>query len=149
MLLGAFLVLLLALAWLARQVRDPWLPRLGERRRQSVRTVLVIPTVLLVVLSFAIVGLQLRWDASPSAVSWLIAATALTGSVLYGFGLLVWEGRHAFLARAVGWALLVAALAIPSTVTLALPLVAVLVPTLAVIHGEGPAGSRRAEMPNA
>ncbi len=134
MILGAYLLLLLAVVWMALRLPDPWLSRLNVRRQQTARTLVMIPTVLLVVLGVIIVGLQVGRDAPHSALAWLIAALTLAGSLLYGLGVLAWDGRRAFLLRAIGWAMLVVALVIPSTATLALPLVALLVPTLAVVQ---------------
>ncbi len=148
MILGAYLLLFLAIVWMALQGRGPWLSRLDQRRQQNARTLAMIPTVLLVVLGVVIVALQGRGDAPHSALSWLIAALTLAGSLLYGLGVLAWYGRPAFLLRVIGWAMLVVALVIPSTATLALPLVALLVPTLAVVRPEGVQGRSGVEAPN-
>jgi hypothetical protein len=51
----------------------------------------------------------------------------LVGSVLYLVGLALWHERTGFILRFIGWMLAVGALAIPSTLTLLLPLVALLV----------------------
>jgi hypothetical protein len=67
---------------------------------------------------------------------WLIGLAAIGGSILYGVGLLSWWGGTAFMLRLLGWLLMTLALAIPSTMTLALPLVALLVPTLVTIGDE-------------
>ena len=149
MILGAYLLLLLAIVWMALQGRDPWLSRLNPRRQQTARTFAMIPAVLLVVLGVAIVGLQVLGDAPHSVLSRLIAALTLAGSLLYGLGVLVWDGRRAFLLRISGWGMLVVALVIPSTATLALPLVALLVPTLADVHADGTRGHGRVGVPKA
>lgn len=148
MILGAYLLLFLAIVWMALQGRDPWLSRLDPRRQQTARTLAMIPTVLLVVLGVMIVGLQVGGDAPHTALAWLIAALTLAGSLLYGLGVLVWDGRRGFLLRVSGWAMLVVALVIPSTATLALPLVALLVPTLAEVHADGTRGRGRVGVPN-
>jgi hypothetical protein len=145
---GAYLLLLLAIVWMALQLPNPWLSRLEVRRQQTVRTVAMIPAVLLAVLGVIIVGLQVGGEAPHSALSWLIAAMTLAGSLLYGLGVLAWNGRPAFLLRVIGWVMLVVALVIPSTATLALPLVALLVPTLAVVRTEGIQGRSGVGVPN-
>jgi hypothetical protein len=50
----------------------------------------------------------------------------LSGSVLYLCGLVLWGERAGFALRLLGWLLTVSALAIPSTLTLLLPLAALL-----------------------
>ena len=66
-------------------------------------------------------------------LGWTIGAAVSLGSVVYAAGLLAWRGGRALGLRVVGWVLMVAALAIPSTLTLGLPLVALLALTLAPI----------------
>jgi hypothetical protein len=55
------------------------------------------------------------------------------GGVAYAAGLLAWRGGQALGLRILGWVVMVTALAIPSTPTLGLPLVALLVFALAPI----------------
>jgi hypothetical protein len=54
----------------------------------------------------------------------------LSGSILYLCGLALWHERAGFALRLIGWIFAVAALSIPSTLTLLLPLAALLVLTL-------------------
>lgn len=54
----------------------------------------------------------------------------LSGSILYLSGLVLWRERAGFVLRLIGLALMVSALAIPSTLTLLLPLAALLALTL-------------------
>jgi hypothetical protein len=63
----------------------------------------------------------------------LLGAAASLGGVVYAAGLLAWRGGQALGLRILGWVLLVTALVIPSTLTLGLPLVALLVVALAPI----------------
>jgi len=65
-----------------------------------------------------------------SATGRAIAGIAVTGAVLHGAGLLLWSGSAALLLRLGGWALMMAAAAVPSHLTLLLPLVATLTVTL-------------------
>jgi hypothetical protein len=55
------------------------------------------------------------------------------GGVVYAAGLLAWRGGQALGLRILGWVLLLMAFAIPSTLTLGLPLVALLALALAPI----------------
>jgi hypothetical protein len=66
---------------------------------------------------------------------------------MYAAGLLTWRGGQALGLRVLGWVMMVAALAIPSTLTLGLPLVALLALTLAPVPEQkvaqsGPADRR-------
>lgn len=60
--------------------------------------------------------------ADPPIFGRVILFSLLLGSVLYLCGLALWRGRAGFALRLSGWILAVAALAIPSTLTLLLPL---------------------------
>jgi hypothetical protein len=53
---------------------------------------------------------------------------------VYAAGLLAWRGGQALGLRILGWILMVTAFAIPSTLTLGLPLVALLALALASIR---------------
>jgi hypothetical protein len=54
----------------------------------------------------------------------------LLGSILYLCGMALWRQRGGFGLRLIGWSLAVAGFAIPSTLTLLLPLAGLLVLTL-------------------
>jgi hypothetical protein len=58
--------------------------------------------------------------------AWLIVGALGLGALLHGLGLLDWNGDFGFAARATGTVLVVGALLVPSTLTLALPLAAFL-----------------------
>jgi hypothetical protein len=63
----------------------------------------------------------------------------LVGALGYAIGLGVWLDRAAFALRLSGWLLMAAALVVPSTLTLALPVVAAMVVTVADLpSGRGP-----------
>lgn len=68
-----------------------------------------------------------------------VPAVAAVGSVAYLAGVVAWEGRAGHLLRLAGWLAMVATAAIPSQLTLVLPLVATLV---AAVH-RAPEGGRR------
>jgi hypothetical protein len=56
----------------------------------------------------------------------LIVAAGIAGSALYAIGAAIWTGAAAYRLRAFGWVLTAAAFGIPSTLTLVVPLVALL-----------------------
>lgn len=85
-------------------------------------------------------------SAGGSAAASAVAAIAGTGAVSYGAGLLWWGGPAGWLLRVGGWALIVGAAAVPSHLTLLLPLVAALAVTLHLSH-LSPEGSPRGGRP--
>jgi hypothetical protein len=68
-----------------------------------------------------------RWSG------YAVGAALLGGALLYAAGVYRWYGRTAFALRLWGWVLVTAALAVPSTLTLALPLAAAMVVTVATV----------------
>jgi hypothetical protein len=80
-----------------------------------------------------VLGLQLGGDDHPHVLGWTVGAAVSLGGVVYAAGLLAWRGGQALGLRILGWVLMVMALVIPSTLTLGLPLVALLVFALAPI----------------
>jgi hypothetical protein len=62
-----------------------------------------------------------------------VGSTMLVGALLYAVGLGLWLDRTALGLRLSGWMLMAAALVVPSTLTLALPVVAAMVVTVANI----------------
>lgn len=69
---------------------------------------------------------------SPSDVpgAWILWSSLVIGGLFFAVGSSRWQGNLALKLRATGWILATAALAIPSTLTLALPIAAALVLTL-------------------
>jgi hypothetical protein len=63
-------------------------------------------------------------------LGWTVGAAVSLGGAAYAAGLLAWRGGQALGLRILGWVLMVMALVIPSTLTLGLPLVALLVVAL-------------------
>jgi hypothetical protein len=80
-----------------------------------------------------VLGLQLGGGDHAHAWGWTIGAAVSLGGVVYAAGLLAQRGGQALGLRILGWVLMVTALAIPSTLTLGLSLVALLVVPLAPI----------------
>jgi hypothetical protein len=129
-------VLLLAYAFLAVVTAlvlgppgGPWLLRLSEPGQQRVRLAAGVLDTAVGALGVAVLGLQL--GAADHVLGWMIGALISLGAVAYAAGLLAWRGGQAVGLRILGWVLMVIALVIPSTLTLALPLVALLATTLA------------------
>ena len=65
-----------------------------------------------------------------STIGLVLLLTLCFGSVLYLCGLALWHERAGYALRLAGWILAVAALAIPSTLTLLLPVACVLALTI-------------------
>jgi hypothetical protein len=84
-------------------------------------------------MGIAVLGLQLGGDDHAHVLGWTIGAAVSLGGTVYAAGLLAWRGGQALGLRILGWVLMVTALMIPSTLTLGLPLVALLAVALAPI----------------
>jgi hypothetical protein len=141
-------VLLLAYAFLAGVVawtlgrRDaPWVLRLTEPGRRRVRLAAGILDTVVAAVGIAVLGLQLGDNGH--LLGWTIGGALSLGSIVYAGGLLAWRGGQALGLRVLGWVLMAAALVIPSTLTLGLPLVALLALTLAPIPQRRPAQPAR------
>jgi hypothetical protein len=65
-----------------------------------------------------------------SGLERLVFAALATGGAFFALGAFLWRGRPALVLRAIGWSLAVAAAAVPSLLTLALPAAALLVVAL-------------------
>jgi hypothetical protein len=74
----------------------------------------------------ASIALVLLGANHPSTVGVVLLVLLCSGSVLYLCGLAPWHERAGYALRLAGWILAVAALAIPSTLTLLLPVACVL-----------------------
>ena len=59
-----------------------------------------------------------------------LGALLIGGSFLYVVGAALWRGYAAYGLRVVGWCLVAAVLSVPSTLTLALPVVALMAAVL-------------------
>ena len=133
MVLLAYAFLAGAIAWALGRRGGPWILRLGEVGRQRVRLCAGMLDTAVAAIGIAVLGLQFGGDDHALVLGWTIGAAVTVGSVVYAGGLLAWRGGRALGLRVVGWVLVVAASAIPSTLTLGLPLVALLALTLAPI----------------
>jgi hypothetical protein len=132
----AYLTLSVALLSLLGRETRTWLRKTEPQRELGVRmgalAVGVAGVLAALVLLEGESGRELR----------LLAFLAV-GSGAFVLGVLLWRGRVALMLRALGWALAVAALAVPSILTLALPPVALLIVTLG--RAPEPSGSSTAQ----
>lgn len=136
----AYLVFLIALVWAVIRRRRPWISRVGGAGQQGLRLIAMVLAIAMGALGWLVIAIQppgqhgiYRWSG------YAIGATILVGSLLYAIGLGIWLDRPALVLRLSGWILMAAALVVPSTLTLALPVVAAMVVTLANIpSGRGP-----------
>ena len=133
MLLLAYVFLAGMIAWTLGRPGGPWVLRLGEPGQQRVRLAAGMLDTAVAAVGIAVLGLQPGGDDHALVLGWTIGAAVSLGSILYAAGLLAWRGGQALGLRVLGWVLMVVALAIPSTLTLGLPLVALLALTLAPI----------------
>ena len=131
MLLVAYAFLAVVTAWVLGPRGGPWLLRLSEPGQQRVQLAAGVLDTVVGALGVAVLGLQLRAADHVHVLGWMIGALISLGAVAYAAGLLAWRGGQAVGLRILGWVLMVIALVIPSTLTLALPLVALLATTLA------------------
>jgi hypothetical protein len=121
------------IVWAFGRRGGPWILRLGEPGQQRVRLAAALLATAVSAMGIAVLGLQLGGDDHAHVLGWTIGAAVSLGAVVYAAGLLAWRGGQALGLRILGWVLMVTALTIPSTLTLGLPLVALLAVTLAPI----------------
>jgi hypothetical protein len=78
----------------------------------------------------AAVGLILLGQHRATALGTAMLIVLALGGANYAAGILVWRGTAAYRLRVAGWAAMMCALLVPSTLSLALPVVALLGLTL-------------------
>jgi hypothetical protein len=140
----AYLVFLIALVWAVIGRRRPWIRRVGGASQQGLRLTAMVLAIAIGSLGCLVIAIQppgqhgiYRWSG------YAVGSTMLVGALLYAIGLGVWLDRTALALRLSGWMLMAAGLVVPSTLTLALPVVAAMAVTLADIpSGRGPQRSR-------
>jgi hypothetical protein len=86
------------------------------------RPVTLVVSVAALILFLTLVPQQ----EGATSLGTLIVAAGIAGSALYAIGAAIWTGMVAYRLRAFGWVLTAAAFGIPSTLTLVLPVVALL-----------------------
>jgi hypothetical protein len=117
----AYLSFVAAVMWLTSE-RSTWLTR------QSTGIELVTRcAAAAAALSLSVAGAALVAFGDVEAARAVIGGTLLLGGLTFTAGLLAWGRQPGLQARTAGWILLCAPLLIPSTLSLALPLVALLV----------------------
>jgi hypothetical protein len=109
-----------------------WVATRGRSWRIEPKSLEISLRALAVVLAagFLALGMILLARQSPSALGAVMLVALTLGALVFLCGIGVWRGRTAQLCRAAGWGVMAAALAVPSTLSLALPLLVVLAPTL-------------------
>jgi hypothetical protein len=122
MLLVAYLTAAAAVLW---RLRAPGTLRPAAEAAIRAGAVLVGAAAVAVALA-----LLAKHEATPLGTAILVSLAA--GASCYVAGTLGWTGRGAFRLRAAGWTAMVLALLVPTTLSLALPLVALLAVTLHV-----------------
>jgi len=146
----AYLVFLVALVWAVIRQRRPWIGRVSGAGQQGLRLTALVVAIAIGSLGMLVIAIQpagqhgiYRW------LGYAVGSTMLVGALLYTIGLAVWLDRPALALRLSGWMLMAVALVVPSTLTLALPVVAALVVTLANIpSGQGPQRSTLGRPPD-
>ena len=136
----AYLAFLIAMVWAVIRRRRPWIGRVSGAGQQGLRLTAMVLAIAIGSLGCLVIAIQppgqhgiYRW------LGYAVGSTMLVGALLYAIGLVVWLDRPAFALRLSGWMLMAAALVVPSTLTLALPVVAAMVVTLANLpSGQGP-----------
>jgi peptidoglycan/LPS O-acetylase OafA/YrhL len=106
-----------------------------------VRAIALTLSLTILLLGFtSAVDTYTQSEHAATTVGTLLWASLIAGSLLYSIGAASWTGRRAFSARAIGWLLLAAACAFPSTLTIGLPLVGLLACALVPISSRAPEG---------
>jgi hypothetical protein len=143
----AYLVLLATVVWAATRWRRPWIRRLGDAGRRRLRLLAAVLTLGIAGLGGLVIAIQAPGEQTGiyRSSGYALGAVLLAGALVYASGLAVWHGRIAFLLRLSGWVLMTVALVVPSTLTLALPVVAALLATVANI----PADAKQTQRPMA
>jgi hypothetical protein len=119
----AYLTVSVALLSLLGRETRAWLRSAGPQRELGVRMGALAAGI-------AAVLAALVFFEQASAPERVVLALLAAGGGLFAAGVVVWRGTVALTLRAFGWGLAVAALAVPSMLTLALPPVALLIVTL-------------------
>jgi hypothetical protein len=146
----AYLVFLITLVWAVIRRRRPWISRVSGAGQQALRLTAMVLAIAIGSLGCLVIAIQppgqhgiYRWSG------YAVGSAMLVGALLYAIGLVVWLDPPALALRLSGWLLMAAALIVPSTLTLALPVVAAMVVTVANLpSGRGPQRSRLGTTPD-
>lgn len=121
MILGAYVCLIIAVT---AYVRDSIYPI--PQRFELVARVLGAVTGV----GFASIGFLLLGNDEATVVGRTVVLLLAFGGIVYALGLVRWRAPAGFALRQSGWLLVVAALAVPTTLTLLMPLACLLVLTV-------------------
>jgi hypothetical protein len=136
----AYALLAGVITWAFGRRGGPWILRLSEPGQQRVRLAAGMLDVAVGAMGMAVLGVQLGSGDYAHVLGLTIGAAVSLGGVVYAAGLLAWRGGQALGLRIFGWVLIVTAFAIPSTLTLGVPLVALLALAHAPIPAQVPRG---------
>jgi hypothetical protein len=134
MILIAWIALIAAIVWLIGNGKQPWIARILQRKRDTIRVLAFGVSALIA--AGCVWGLVLTLQnetgetRSLSFAPWVVFGAGLIGAVTYSVGLVIWEGRKGAATRFAGWILMGLAAAIPSSASLSLPLIALLAITV-------------------
>jgi hypothetical protein len=120
--LAAYLAVLLAILATIRQTRPRRHASAGPMTQFLVRS-----TSLALVGALSLGALELVVNLQMiTSVGVILVLVFVQAAFTYAVGVALWRGQTAFALRLAGWTLMVLCLAVPSTLTLALPVVALL-----------------------
>jgi hypothetical protein len=122
MLIAAYLFVVAAVAWvLVDKKRFSAIRRVGVRFRITAAGIGA---------ALALLGLVLISNGHAETLGKVVLATLVFGAVVYVLGVLSWAGAGSYRLRRIGWVAMTLALLVPSTLSLALPAIALLSLTL-------------------
>ena len=124
MLFASYTVFLIVVGFLlAQAAAESKEPSVWDRGYGSLaRGVMLATSLVILLLSFSM-ALDREHTSTESNALW---ASIIVGSALYSAGAASWTGNPAFWLRGIGWILIAVAFLLPITLTLGLPLVALL-----------------------
>lgn len=129
MILVAYLSLIAAVVWITYQAGRPrsqrWLLNQPTSTQRGLLGMSLAGASLIFLIALSVPGLV---SVSSAGVG-LLALLAL-GALAYAAGVILWQGSLAFALRLGGWLLMAFPLVVPTTLTLTLPIVALLSVTL-------------------
>jgi hypothetical protein len=124
MLFVSYAVFLSTVAFLlGRAVTERKEPSVWDTGYGSLTRGVMLATSLIILLLSLPMALDREHTSTESNALW---ASVIVGSALYSAGAASWTGNPAFWVRGIGWILMAVAFLLPSTLTLGLPLVALL-----------------------
>jgi hypothetical protein len=122
MLIVAYLSVVAAVIWVLADKK-----RFSAIRRVDVRFRIVAAGIGA---ALALLGLILISGGHAETLGKVVLGTLVFGAVVYVLGVLSWDGAGSYRLRRIGWVAMTLALLVPSTLSLALPAVALLALTL-------------------